>query len=308
MSDAQAERDEIRLATSEVSCSFVPRLGGSLTSFRVATSRGWTPIMREALRPMKTSSDASSFLMAPYPNRVANGVFEFEGAEHRLANPEKHSIHGCARNRPWSVIESDARSATLAFRTADFPDIDFPFPFGIEMRYELVERGLRTVTTIVNESSSAMPAGFGYHPYFRTSLFAEGEVPMVTFAAETLYPASGPVPIPTGDPVGIPAEMSYRRAAPLRTGFDHCFGGWDGRATIAWPGSKVTVTITATRELGHLVLYTPEGKDFFAIEPQTQMIDGFNALARGAGYTGVAVLRPGEKLTGTWTIEAREER
>jgi aldose 1-epimerase len=66
---------------------------------------------------------------------------------------------------------------------------------------------------------------------------------------------------------------------------------------MVWPESKVMVSMHAASNMNRLVLFSPPGKTFFALEPQSQMIDGFNFLARGEPDTGVAVIPPGEELS-----------
>ena len=48
----------------------------------------------------------------------------------------------------------------------------------------------------------------------------------------------------------------------------------------------------------HVILYVPEGRDFFAFEPVTNMTDGINRID-GITEHGMAVLKPGEHLAGT---------
>jgi aldose 1-epimerase len=62
----------------------------------------------------------------------------------------------------------------------------------------------------------------------------------------------------------------------------------------------------ASPNFGHLVLYSPPGKSFFALEPQSQMNDGFNFFARGEQGTGVVVLQPQERLEAWFSLRIEE--
>jgi aldose 1-epimerase len=44
------------------------------------------------------------------------------------------------------------------------------------------------------------------------------------------------------------------------------------------------------------VLYNPEGKPYFAVEPVLNANDGVNLLGRGEPTAGTTVLQPGETL------------
>ena len=82
----------------------------------------------------------------------------------------------------------------------------------------------------------------------------------------------------------------------------HCFGGWDGRATIAYPSSGVQLEFSCDPVFGHVIVYTPPGKPFFAVEPVTHANDGFNLFAQQLTGTGVRVLQPRASLSGTFKL------
>ena len=83
----------------------------------------------------------------------------------------------------------------------------------------------------------------------------------------------------------------------LDVNIDTCFAGWNGVAEMVWPESKVKVSMHASSNMSHLVLFSPPEKPFFALEPQSQMTDGFNFLAQGEEDTGVAIVPPGGELS-----------
>ena len=58
--------------------------------------------------------------------------------------------------------------------------------------------------------------------------------------------------------------------------FDHCFAGWNRQAQICWPSQNLTLTMTASEALSHLVVFTPEDMDFFAVEPVSHANNAFN--------------------------------
>ena len=81
-------------------------------------------------------------------------------------------------------------------------------------------------------------------------------------------------------------------------GLDQGFGGWTGVARIAWPERGLAVTMTGEGPLDHLVVYTPEHRSYFCVEPVTHAIDAANlAENRGISGTGHRMLDPGEELS-----------
>lgn len=276
-----------------------PRIGGSFLNFSANIDGQWLDIMRATPKDFKTSSDTASFLMAPYPNRIRDGVFMFEGRRYELKFPEKHSIHGDVRNRAWRVDAASDSETTLSFRSQDFTDINYPFAFSVKQTLLLSSGNLLVRCSIKNEDQGHIPVGCGYHPYFMRALGGRNENVNLRFAAQGTYPSSGETPLPDGMSIPLTTPQNFLVQKELNVALDTCFSGWDGIAEVVWPESKVRVVMHASSNMSHLVLFSPPGKPFFALEPQSMMTDGFNFLARGEDRTGTAILAPGESLS-TW--------
>lgn len=274
-----------------------PRFGGSFLNFSANIDGAWLDLTRSTPSEFKTSSDTASFLMAPYPNRIRDGKFIFNGNTYQLRFPEKHSIHGDVRNRPWHTEVARRNSATLHFDSRECADINYPFPFSVTQSFGVSNGALLVRCSIKNEGSGAMPAGCGFHPYFNRALGGRDENVRIRFNAAGVYPYSGETPLPEGMPVPLTQEQNFCALKSLDANLDHCFSGWNGEAEMVWPASKVKVSMHASSTMRHLVLYSPPGKPFFALEPQSQMNDGFNFLAKGEKDTGVAILPPGGELS-----------
>ncbi len=274
-----------------------PNVGGSFINFSTLLGDRWVDIMRTTPNDFKTSSDTASFLMAPYPNRIRDGKFTFQGREYSLRFPEKHAIHGDVRNRPWQVESTRPQGATMHLRSGDFPDLNYPFAFSVRQTFTVSNSALLVTCSIKNEGATSMPAGCGYHPYFNRALAGATENVLLKFNTEGVYPCQGELPLPTGGPRPLLASENFSTLRSLDVNLDSCFAGWDGVAEMVWPESKVMVSMHAASNMSRLVLFSPPGKTFFALEPQSQMIDGFNFLARGEPDTGVAVIPPGEEIS-----------
>ncbi|MHB1988535.1 MAG: aldose 1-epimerase family protein [Acidimicrobiales bacterium] len=104
--------------------------------------------------------------LIPWPNRLADGRYSFDGAEYQvsLSEPGKHNaIHGFLRWRPWRATSHGDAHVTMATRL--FPLQGFPFLIDVEVEYSLGEEGLRVTTTGTNAGSRPCPYGAGQHPY-----------------------------------------------------------------------------------------------------------------------------------------------
>lgn len=276
-----------------------PRIGGSFLNFSANIDGEWLDIMRATPKDFKTSSDTASFLMAPYPNRIRDGAFMFQGRRYELKFPEKHAIHGDVRNRAWRVEAVSDNETTLSFRSRDFADINYPFAFSVNQSFRISGGNLLVRCSMKNEDQRHIPVGCGYHPYFMRALGGCDEIVNLKFSAQGAYPYSGETPLPEGMAIPVTTPQNFFAQRELDVALDTCFSGWDGVAEMVWPESKVRVVMHASSNMSHLVLFSPPGKPFFALEPQTMMTDGFNFLARGEHNTGAAIIAPGESLS-TW--------
>jgi aldose 1-epimerase len=295
-----------------------PVAGASVVSFEGKFGEQWLPLMRptppEAVAAHNTHQMAS-FNLVPWSNRIVGAAFEFQGRRYTLrANtPQGFAIHGDASTRAWRVADQREDSLTCAIDSRDFPDFNFPFPFTAQIRYALTDTTFDTALTLTNVGQAAMPAGFGFHPYFNRGLGASS-----TDEAELQLKAAGvypPLPnmvaqqVTTPEISGsgglhrLPPDMDFSTLTRIgNRDIDHCFGGWDGRATIAYPSSNVRLEFECDPVFGHVIVYTPPGRPFFAVEPVTHANDAFNMLAAGVPGSGARVLQAGEHLSGTFRI------
>lgn len=292
----------------------LPERGASLVALRGRVGGDFVPVMREtppeALGESKVSR-FSSFTLAPYSNRIRAARFEFAGKTYALrpTTAEGTAQHGDVRTRPFHVERFDpaAPEPTLevSFDARQVDDINFPFPFALRVTYQLSERTFETRIELTNVGREPMPAGFGLHPYFVRQLGPARDVAL-GFHATGVY-ATGPDLMPTRAMEPIPPELDFsapRLIADLK--LDHVFGGWDGRATLSWPGSGAALEFDCDPAFSHFILYTaPDGT--LAVEPVTHATDGFNLLARGVPGTGVRTLDPGEAMAGAARLRLIQE-
>jgi aldose 1-epimerase len=117
--------------------------------------------------PLEAMCDAAHGApLIPWPNRLADGRYSFDGEEHQLAltEPEKHNaIHGLVRWRNWGVLEQAEERVVVGTRL--HPLTGWPFPLDISIAYGLDEGGLTVETRAVNLGERDCPFACGQHPY-----------------------------------------------------------------------------------------------------------------------------------------------
>lgn len=298
-------RDEIRLSNESIRLSILPELGASLSSFEACIKGEWVEIMRPSPVTIRSFGDVPCFLMAPYPNRIRDGHFNFKGKDYLLSHSLPHALHGYVCDTKWNTANYSEKAATLNFlsgSTESSPNFSFSFPFSAQVNYEIKDDKFISTCRIINTGDSTMPVGCGFHPFFLKSLGISRESVQMRFNAEGEFANSDGIPLPSGPPGKIEQNHDFRAFHQLTTALDHCFTGWNGKAQLRWPESAVELVLEASPNSRFLVIYNPIEENFFALEPQTQMIDGVNFLNRGFN-TGVCELEPGKEFSMWYSLK-----
>lgn len=290
-------RDELELAGDALRVVVSPSDGAGLLAFKARRGDRWLDIYPD-VRDLSRKMRYASWMMIPYSNRIENGRFRFEGRDYELRNGANHAIHGDARSRPWTVAEKSASRLKLTLRSADFADFNWPWPIDVEAEIAVDGTSLVQSLRIRNRGTTAMPAGFGWHPYYPRALTKEVEPVRMRMKFTTVYPDANGDCIPDGPAQPVPAELDYSagKAVPADRRYDTCLGGYDGQGTIEWPESGVKLDYACTPNVTHFIYFNPIERPVWAAEPAANANNGVNLLARGEPGHGVLALPPGEAL------------
>lgn len=139
----------------------IVEVGGGLREYEVAGRQVLDPYPLQAI-----CDGAHGAPLTPWPNRLADGRYRFDGVDHQVAltEPERHNaIHGFMLWRPWIALEREPSRVLMSARL--FPLTGYPFTLELSIAYELSDAGLTVSTTVINRGDSACPYGTGQHPY-----------------------------------------------------------------------------------------------------------------------------------------------
>jgi aldose 1-epimerase len=288
--------DAVLLQSGPLQLELWPSLGGSVAAFTWQQAGRRIDLMRPATPRALAERDGrelASFPLFPFSNRVRDGRFSFQGKDIQLARntPPDHPIHGHVWQLPSEVSHADATSAELVCR---YPGADFPWAYRARQRFELSPSALKVELEISNESDSAMPCGFGMHPYYdRTERVRLKAVAPVRWVGSQYLLPEWSEPVPADWDFREPRELS-----PLAE-MDGCFGQFAGKARLEWPEKGAALDISADPIFGVMIVYVPAGQNFFCLETVSNVNDAFNLEARGVAGNGTIVLGPGQSARGT---------
>ncbi len=246
--------------------------------------------------------------LIPWPNRLADGRYRFDGNEYQVAltEPEKHNaIHGFLRWRPWTVSEREPSRIVMATRL--HPLMGYPFALALSVAYAVGEVGLTVTTTAVNLGAEPCPYGCGQHPYLSPG---EGVIDdcAVQLDARTRILTDEKRQLPTGrQPVdGTPFDFR----APKRLGearVDHAFTDLERDAAgRAWTRLRAAdgscAELWVDESYPFVELYTGDtlsparARRGLGTEPMTCAPNAFQS------GEGLVRLDPGESFTAAWGV------
>lgn len=257
-------------------------------------------------------------ILFPWPNRIDQGKFSFDGKDYQLDTPRpgEHASHGFVHGRPWQAIDSGASDAEGAwvksrFKSADFPEIgrQFPFPFEATAIYRLINGALHFEFEGKNAGTGDMPVGLGLHPYFPLPLTADGnrDVCTVHMPASTYWPLRSD-PVPTGEILPVDGTVYDLRKPRRMKGlyYDHVWSGvalTDGwsRCEYVDPVAGIRISMEADAAFRELVLYAPDSRPVICFEPYTCATNAFNMQNQGID-AGLIRLKPRQTMSGVMRI------
>jgi aldose 1-epimerase len=276
---------EISLQQYGFHLSLLPALGGSVLAF---TCNGQDILYRAAGRPPSNPLETAGFPLFPFSGRINEAKFQWRGREIRLEGnflPEPHAIHGQAWLGTWQVDSLTAETARLSF---DYEPGDWPWAYRAIQDFKLTPEGLHLTLSLENRSGEEMPAGLGWHPYFpRGDARLSANVSGIWQAEEGMIP---------DQLASLTPDTDLREERDVHTlRLDNAFLASPANARISWPSRNLHVSMRSSDTLGQLVVFVPEGKDFFCVEPVSHAPDAVNSHHEHA-VTGLQTLGPGETL------------
>jgi aldose 1-epimerase len=298
---------QLHLAAGELTATVV-QVGAGLRELAIAGR----PVL-DGYAQDEIAAYAQGQALVPWPNRLADGRYEFAGAEHQLplTEPENQcAIHGLARWLAWDVAAAEEDRAAFAVTVA--AQAGYPFTLRAEVAYTLTADGLTVQTMLTNAGEAALPAGHGFHPYLTVGTdridAAELQLPV---ASRLEADDRG---IPTGRRIPVDrTEYDFREPRAigelqLDTGFTDLLRDDDGLARIrlAPPDADSRVQLWLDETYAFVMAFSGDSlpdparrRRSLGVEPMTCAPNAFRS------GDGLQTLQPGETTTSRWGLQPR---
>ena len=254
-------------------------------------------------------------VLIPWPNRIRDGAYTFDGTDHQLALTEparRNASHGLVRWSPWNLEEHTDHSVVLTHRL--MAQNGYPWTLDLHVVYDVSADGLTVSMAATNLSPHRAPYALGAHPYLRVGDDGIDGLEL-TLPAATRLLADDRL-LPAGREPVEGTRYDFRVARPVRdTVFDHAYTDLTrdpaGGVTVSVrdPASGRGVALWADHHVAWLQVFSqddgsPTARQAIAVEPMTAPPDAFNS------GEDLHVLAPagedGDTLSVAWGLRALE--
>lgn len=243
---------------------------------------------------------AQGRVLVPWPNRIADGGYSWEGERFDLPVNEPNTGAALHGHGSWYEFATEQRFSAGAKLTLDLPGTPgYPFDLFIEVTYALdAKTGLHIEISGTNRGVHAAPYAASIHPYL-TAGGAGVDVCDVRLPAARVL-TTNDKSIPTGEQDVSGTELDLNQATSCAgKSIDHTYvglpaGNWSLRLTYGDEGVQLSSDTRWAQ------LYTGEKLDRrgLAVEPMTCAPDAFNQDPDGVR------LAPGERRTLSLSLRA----
>jgi aldose 1-epimerase len=251
-------------------------------------------------------------VLAPWPNRLGDGRYQFEGvvAQAAIDEPERNNaIHGLVRWMPWQ-LEVKAQNL-VAVLCHVFPTPGYPYNLLLRVEYRLGREGLTITAVASNVGRSTLPFGLGFHPYLQPMAEQIDTSLLLLPAHERLVLDQRG--LPTGEVRSVAGtEYDFTARRPIGpTQLDTAYTGIErGTDRLAWAeladaGENGAIGLWMDEGFGYLMCYTGDTLESehrrraVAVEPMTCPPDAFRS------GRGLIILEPGQQWEGAWGMVPR---
>ncbi|MDX2189645.1 MAG: hypothetical protein SFY32_07260 [Bacteroidota bacterium] len=276
----------------------IPDLGAALNALVLRKENSFVDIIDGCQTSEEIESEGKKYykgnLLFPFPNRIADGKYEFEGKKYQLEinEPDKNNaIHGLLAFEKFYVKKFETNGGFIHLELSyisEGTNPGWPFKCKVTVKYSLTsDEGVTCKTIVENTDNVNIPFGIGWHPYFKSLNRVD--------SLELQIPTDGFFEV---DNRMIPNGKSTKenpfatKKAIQNTNFDtgFAFNSPTSNNTIELYDSVKNATLQIWFEGGlgkynFCQLYIPPHRKTIAVEPMTCPTNAFNT---GVGLISLA--------------------
>jgi aldose 1-epimerase len=276
----------------------ISNFGAALASLRFQN--------KDLIEPRLDSRYFSGEILAPWPNRIADGKYSYKGKVFQLKINEKsrnNALHGLVFDKPWKVLEAEESKVSLQI-TIDDKKI-YPGPLDLQITYVLDGKGFLSTLVATNTGSVELPYGASSHPYITVPGISSVNEYWLRLGSSQVFLTDDERLLPSRLVDVTEANLDFRKVAKIDKRFiDHAFmldKDFPSSVLIASESGE-GVLISFDDETNWIQIHTADrngaidGRKSLAVEPMTCPPDAFNS------GLNLITLAPGEEHQLRWRI------
>jgi len=253
-------------------------------------------------RPDQLPPKSTGCVLVPWPNRIRDGRYHFDGVDYQLPLTEpatSNASHGLVKWARWQCLEQTAASVLMGFDVV--PQTGYPFQIRLRLRYSVAAgSGLSVRLEATNVGSAAAPFGAGFHPFLDLAEHPLDDAELLIPAETVLRADEQQIPVDRLPVAGTAFDL--RRLRPIgELRLDHGFADLTGSVAVLRTERR-RLELHWDSAFHYLQVFTPPaitpGRNAVAIEPMSCPANAFNS---GAGLVRLA---PDQEWAGSWGLTA----
>ncbi len=281
----------------------VTEVGATLRSFSV---EGRDVVRGFSVEEMSRAGRGQNLI--PWPNRIRDGRYTFNGVTQQLALSEparQNASHGLVRYAPWILI--DRKVDAITHRVRIYPQPGWPGTLEAMITHRVGDEGLTVTVEATNIGAEELPFGYGAHPYLTVGESTVDEVAVTVPASSYLEVDDRLLPTAISPVDGTVYDLRQGPvlgSAKLDTAMTGLARDADGRWRVRLVLGDRYAELWGDETMQWAQVFTggPSRDSSIAVEPMTCGPDAFNA---GPTHDDMRVLGPGATFVGEWGISGR---
>jgi len=244
-------------------------------------------------------------ILFPIIGELAGGTYRLGGRSYSLAR------HGFARRSTFRCEEHEPGSrARFRLEDDEATRAVYPFPFSLDLLYEVRGRTLTVVATVINRGDQPMPFSLGLHPAFAWPLPGGGDKD----AHKIVFEQPEPAPIFRLDANGL---LAHSEPSPVKDGTlalssalfaeDALILDQPASRQLCYRGENGVGIDIAFDGFPQLGIWQKPGAPFLCIEPWAGLADPADFTGDFREKPGILQLAPGAERGFRMDLTVRAE-
>ncbi|RDY59295.1 aldose 1-epimerase [Flagellimonas nanhaiensis] len=293
---------EIKNTISGEYINIVPHYGGAINEVVLKKGEKLYSVHKSA-KNLKEFEEVSIPLysgtfLAPFPNRIKNGHYRFDGIDYQLELSDvglPNAIHGFMYKHPFTLQSFNKNTGEVVMEAEFTGDKGYPFKLNFTNTYKLEEGRLSVKSSVKNVNGKNIPFGMGWHPYISTG--TDIDLMKLRIPGTSMF-EQDKNSIPTGN---ILENSKFQDFNDISTqSMDDCYKLEGNSTHLLDPVKDLEIIIEqqmGNKAFNYGMYFIPSSRDCIAIEPMTLPPNGFNSV------NGLATLKTDETIEAQFSIK-----